>query len=68
MICPDVITRIKNLNFKSKILGDFSLAAQSEVCLLPNRFYRGGDKFRNKRFVNIGNDTIESLGLRKMAR
>ena len=44
-------------------MGDFSLSAQSEVCLLPWGFYRVGDKFRNKRFVNIGKDTIESLGL-----
>lgn len=61
MIYTDAITTTRNLNLNSKKLGDFSLDGQGEAYLLQNGFYRIGDKFRNKGFANIGNDTIENL-------
>jgi len=61
MIYTDAITTTRNLNLNSKKLGDFSEDVKGEAYLLQNGFYRVGDKFRNKGFANIGNDTIERL-------
>lgn len=61
MIYTDAITTTRNLNLESKKLGDFSLDIEGEAYLLQNGFYRVGEKFRNKGFANIGNDTINHL-------
>ncbi|MGI0094397.1 MAG: DNA polymerase [Nitrosotalea sp.] len=61
MIYTDAITTTRNLNLESNKLGDFTRDKHGVAYLLQNGFYKIGDKFRNKGFANIGNDTIEHL-------